>query len=156
MNACEMPTDRPAASAPTGSRVMRFRPASVPGEPNTWHGVAVTAYKEPADHHCGVRRSVLAGESGEQTAFHVRYFEIIPGGHTTLEQHTHEHVVVVLRGSGELQLGEAVHSLGIGDAVYVAPNEVHQLRNESSDEPFGFLCMVDAHRDRPNEVAPPA
>jgi hypothetical protein len=48
-----------------------------------------------------------------------------------------------------------VHSLGYGDTAYVAPNEVHQLCNTSPDELFGFLCMVDAQRDRPVEESAP-
>jgi ribulose-bisphosphate carboxylase large chain len=92
---------------------------------------------------------VLVGKAGEGTAFHVRYFEIAPGGFSSLEEHGHEHAVVVLRGRGQVQLGEMVHDLGFGDTVYVAPHEVHQFRNPSPDEPFGFLCMVDAQRDRP-------
>jgi quercetin dioxygenase-like cupin family protein len=156
MSVCEIPSGRPGAVAASGSRVMHFRPGACAGEPHTWQGVSVTEYKLPADHHCGVIRSVLAGETGEKTAFHVRYFEIAPGGHTTLEKHVHEHVVIVLRGRGEVQLGDEVHSLCFGDAIYVAPNEVHQLRNSFADEPFGFLCMVDAVRDRPTAFGVPA
>jgi quercetin dioxygenase-like cupin family protein len=136
------------------SRVMRFRPGSGPGEPYSWQGVPFSEYKAPAADHCGVRRAMLAGETGERTAFHVRYFEVAPGGHTTLEHHAHEHVVVVLRGRGEVRLGQTVHALSFGDAVYVAPDEWHQLRNASADEPFGFLCMVDARRDRPSGTVP--
>jgi quercetin dioxygenase-like cupin family protein len=156
MSVCELPSDRKLAAPPTGSRVMRFRPGAGPGEPHAWQGVPITDYKAPADHHCGVSRAVLAGETGEQTAFDVRYFEVAPGGHTTLEHHIHEHVVVVFRGRGEVRLGDAVHALGFGDAVYVAPDEVHQLRNTSADEPFGFFCMVDTRRDRPVVESPRA
>jgi ribulose-bisphosphate carboxylase large chain len=131
---------------------MRFQQGATPLEPNRWLGVSVGEYKAPDASHCGVSRAVLAGETGERTAFHVRYFEVAPGGHTTLEHHTHEHVVIVLRGQGEVRLGTTVHKLGYGDAVYVAPDEVHQLRNISVAEPFGFLCMVDARRDRPTEL----
>ena len=56
---------------------------------------------------------------------------------------------MVLRGRGEVALGGEVHALSFGDTVYVAPHEVHQFRNVSGDEPFGFLCIVDAERDRP-------
>jgi ribulose-bisphosphate carboxylase large chain len=135
---------------------MSLRRGTQPGDPYSWQGVATTAYKTPDASHCGVSRTVLAGETGERTAFHVRYFEIAPGGHTTLEHHSHEHVVVILRGRGEVFLGGQRHALGSGDAVYVAPDEVHQLRNTSADEPFGFLCMVDAQRDRPVVVGPGA
>ena len=50
-----------------------------------WLGAPVTEYKEAASHHCGVARSVLVGEHGERTAFQVRYFEVQPGGFTTLD-----------------------------------------------------------------------
>ena len=130
-----------------GSRVLRWQPGF------RWEGVPVEAYKAPADHWCGIRRTLLAGGRGEQTAFHVRYFEIEPGGFSSLEHHAHEHVVFVLRGRGEVRLGGEVHQLGFGDVVYVAPQEVHQFRN-GADEPFGFLCMVDARRDAPATPRP--
>lgn len=131
----------------SGSRIHRF----VPGTSSTWDGVPVRQYKEAAEHHCGVSRSVLVGEGGERTSFQVRYFEIAPGGYSTLERHEHEHVVIVLRGRGQVRLGQAWHDVGGHDAVYVAPHEVHQLRNVG-EEAFGFLCLVDAKRDRPVPV----
>lgn len=153
MSSCELPTAGQslagqAVVSEKGSRVHRHQPAGGPAEPHAWRGVAVQEYKLAADHHCGVLRSVLVGGNGEQTQFEVRYFEIAPGGFTTLEHHRHEHVVVVLRGGGEVRLGEEWHPVGFGDTVYVAPHEVHQLRNPGQ-EPFGFLCVVDAQRDRP-------
>jgi quercetin dioxygenase-like cupin family protein len=125
------------------SRVMRFQPGF------SWEGVPVREYKQQAEHHCGVVRTTLVGAGGERTAFQVRYFEIAPGGYSSFEHHEHEHAVVVLRGRGVVQLGEQLHEIGYGDAVYVAPHEPHQFRNPSADEPLGFLCVVDAERDRP-------
>jgi hypothetical protein len=34
----------------------------------------------------------------------------------------------------------------------VAPHEAHQFRNPSATAPFGFLCAVDAVRDRPTPL----
>src|SRR5262245_66216048 len=96
-----------------GSRVLRFRPDF------RWEGVPVEEYKQPADHWCGVTRLGLVGGGGEGTRFHLRYFEIAPGGFSSLERHRHEHAVVVLRGQGEVRLGDEVHALGVGDVVYV-------------------------------------
>lgn len=107
-----------------------------------WSGVTATAYKPWAT------RRVLA----ETTGFHVRYFEVEPGGATSLEQHRHEHCVVVLRGQGQAVLGQEVHELGFGDVVHVAPDDPHQFRNDGGPEPFGFLCVVDAERDRPRPL----
>jgi ribulose-bisphosphate carboxylase large chain len=126
-----------------GSRVLRFQPDF------NWQGVRVAEYKQVGDHWCGVKRTVLVGDRGEGTAFHLRYFEVAPGGFTSLEEHQHEHAVVVMRGQGQVRLGETVYPLGFGDTVYVASGEVHQFRNLSATEPFGFLCVVDARRDRP-------
>ena len=148
MNSCDMlMTDERRTDARVsdkGSRVHRLVPAASPDRPNAWVGVAVEDYKAPAAHHCGVVRSVLAGTKG----FQVRYFEISPGGFSSREYHRHEHVVVVMRGTGEVWLDGIWHEVGFGDTVYVAPLEVHQLRNTGA-EPFGFLCVVDAERDRP-------
>ena len=145
-SSCEMAARPPTGTAP-GSRVVRLGPDF------RWHGVPAAEYKQSAEHHRGVARLGLVGDQGEATAFHLRYFEIAPGGFSSLEHHAHEHAVVVLRGRGQVRLGDAVHDLAFGDAVYVAPHEVHQFRNTSDAEPFGFLCIVDAERDRPVVVA---
>jgi ribulose-bisphosphate carboxylase large chain len=145
-SSCEVGT-RPQGDTPAApqSRVLRWQPGF------HWDGVPVEAYKAAADHWCGITRTSLVGERGERTAFHLRYFEIAPGGFSSREHHAHEHVVFVLRGRGEVRLGGAAHPLGFGDVVYVAPHEVHQFRNPA-DEPFGFLCLVDARRDAPVPV----
>jgi len=36
--------------------------------------------------------------------------------------------------------------------VRVAPGDPHQFRNTGT-EPLGFLCVVDAERDRPTPLA---
>jgi quercetin dioxygenase-like cupin family protein len=141
-SSCEI-TARPAPVV-SGSRVLKLN-----RETFRWTSVAEAEYKDTAAHHCGVTRMALVGGQGEATAFQLRYFEIAPGGHSSLEHHEHEHAVVVIRGRGEIQLGDRVHPLSFGDTVYVAPHEVHQVRNVSKDEPFGFLCIVDTVRDRP-------
>jgi quercetin dioxygenase-like cupin family protein len=136
-----------------GSRILRFQPAVAGSiDPHRWEGVPVAEYKHAAAHWCGVSRMALVGGGGEATRFHVRYFEIAPGGFTSLEKHRHEHAVVVLRGRGHVQLGDQVHRVGYGDTVYVAPWDAHQFRNASADEPFGFLCIVDAERDLPQLI----
>ncbi|MCZ6507576.1 MAG: cupin domain-containing protein [Acidobacteria bacterium] len=115
-----------------------------------WQGVALEAYKATTQTWAGISRRELVGKRGESTGFHVRYFEIAPGGFSTLEQHEHEHVVIPLRGEGEAQFGCFVYKVRFGDVVYVAPNDPHQFRNaEDAREPFGFLCIVDAERDAP-------
>jgi ribulose-bisphosphate carboxylase large chain len=119
-----------------------------------WAHIEASGYKGGDDGSFqGVSRRVFVGERGESPLFHTRYFEVAEGGYTTLEQHLHEHVVVVMRGRGVALVGEKRVELGFGDVLYVAPDEVHQLSN-SGTEPFGFLCIVNAERDRPRPVDP--
>ncbi|HVS03854.1 MAG TPA: cupin domain-containing protein, partial [Thermoanaerobaculia bacterium] len=110
--------------------------------------VPARRYKAPDGSWRGVSRHRLAGGAGWPLAFETRYFELEPGGFTSLEEHDHAHCVVVLRGSGSVILGETERAVGAGDVVYVAPRHPHQFRNGGA-EPFGFLCVVDAERDRP-------
>lgn len=86
------------------------------------------------------RRPDLRGE--------LRYFEVAPSGHSTLERHAHVHAVMILRGSGDVLIGHDVHPVRAFDLVTVPPATWHQFR-ASPDAPLGFLCMVDAERDRP-------
>ena len=141
--------EAPAGPALTGnhSKVIRHR-----GD-FTWDGVEVEDYKATTETWKGITRRELVGKRGESGQFHVRYFELEPGGYSTLEKHEHEHAVIPIRGRGEVQFGCYIYRVEIGDVVYVAPNDPHQFRNpDDATEPFGFLCVVDAERDRPESV----
>jgi quercetin dioxygenase-like cupin family protein len=116
-----------------------------------WKHITPAVYKSDDSSWIGVARRVFTGETGESPQFHLRYFEIEQNGYSTLEKHEHEHVVIVMRGAGHALVGEKRLELAFGDVLYVAPNEVHQLSNSQS-EPFGFFCIVNAKRDRPQPV----
>ncbi len=78
----------------------------------------------------------------------LRYFEVAPGGHTTLERHEHVHAVMVIRGRGECLIGNEAHVIRQNDLVSVPPMTWHQF-HAAADEPLGFLCLVASDRDRP-------
>jgi quercetin dioxygenase-like cupin family protein len=113
-----------------------------------WEGVEVKQYKDERNTWLNVSRRVIVGKSGESTKFHVRYFEIAPGGYSTLEKHRHEHVVICVRGKGLAIAGDDVYEMNFMDVIYIGSNVPHQFINQS-DEPFGFICIVDAKRDKP-------
>jgi ribulose-bisphosphate carboxylase large chain len=114
-----------------------------------WSNRESTPYKDADDlAFKGVRRVELVGKFGEQTRCDLRYFEVEPGGFTSLEKHLHTHIVIGARGTGILTMGNQRVALAPMDVVYLQPLEVHQLHNETR-EPFGFLCIVDHERDRP-------
>ena len=117
------------------------------GESMRWEGVDVLRYKEEGaalfrsvTRQTLFRRDDLAGE--------LRYFEVAPAGHTTLERHEHAHAVMVLRGKGCCLVGDRVYAIAALDLVTIPPHTWHQFRARA-DGALGFLCMVDASRDRP-------
>ncbi|MEJ2695637.1 MAG: cupin domain-containing protein [Candidatus Sulfobium sp.] len=117
-----------------------------------WEGIRDDQYKVEGEGWADVVRRVLIGSHGESTKFHVRYFEISPGGFSSLERHGHEHVVICIKGEGVVRTGKLKRNMRFLDVLYIASDIVHQLRNPF-DEPFGFLCIVNAERDRPVKLS---
>jgi mannose-6-phosphate isomerase-like protein (cupin superfamily) len=112
-----------------------------------WHDVEMRPYKEDERAlYKAITRQILF--SDPEMAGELRYFEVAPGGFSTLERHEHMHGVLILRGSGHCLVGDEVKSLETRDLVTVPPLAWHQFR-ASKGEPLGFLCMVNAERDRP-------
>ena len=112
-----------------------------------WEGVDVLRYKQDgAAPFKDVTRQVLF--DAQDPPAQLRYFEVAPGGWTTLERHEHVHAVMVIRGSGRCLVGDRAYDLALNDLVSVPPMTWHQFQ-AAKDEPLGFLCVVTAERDRP-------
>jgi len=112
-----------------------------------WDGVEERPYKE--DDRAlfkSITRQVLF--SDPELHGELRYFEVAAGGFSTLERHQHMHAVLILRGRGHCLIGGEIKSLETRDLVTVPPLTWHQFR-ASKGEPLGFLCMVNALRDKP-------
>lgn len=117
-----------------------------------WDGVAVQPYKE--DDRAlfkSITRQVLFADP--QQGSELRYFEVAPGGFSSLERHEHTHNVLILRGCGHCLVGREVREVAAHDLIAVPPMTWHQFR-ATADEPLGFLCMVNAARDRPQLPTP--
>ena len=110
-----------------------------------WHDVPVRAYGPENSGAGSATRQILIGADENSPNFHVRYFAVQPGGHTSLDQHAHEHGVYVLHGRARLRLENDEYELNTGDVVYIPGNEVHQFF-ASGQEAFGFLCVVPARQ----------
>lgn len=123
-----------------------------------WEGVELEQYKlhkgeQPGEGWQHITRQVIAGRFGEPCSFRLRYFEVGPGGHSSLEKHEHIHIVMTLRGTGKVIVGDDVHETTPFDVIYVPPMVPHQFVNDG-DEPYGFLCIVDGDRDKPQPLTP--
>jgi quercetin dioxygenase-like cupin family protein len=117
----------------------------------TWGGIKEEPYKTKGDEWSNIVRRVLIGSHGESAKFHVRYFEIASGGCSSLERHRHEHVVICVRGEGIVRTGNRKNKMKFMDTIYISPDTVHQLSNPF-EAPFGFLCIVNAKRDKPEII----
>jgi quercetin dioxygenase-like cupin family protein len=117
-----------------------------------WDAVDLLRYKdEGSAPFKDITRQVLFAQPDHATE--LRYFEIEPGGYSTLERHEHTHAVLILRGSGSVQIGSEVHALGERDLVTVDPLTWHQFC-AAPDSALGFLCLVAKERDRPQVPGP--
>ena len=123
------------------------RPFAPEGDDFRWAAVELLRYKEEGT---APFRDVTRQTLFRRPDMHceLRYFEVAPGGHSTLERHLHAHAVMVLRGRGAVLVGTDVFPLKALDLVTVPPSTWHQFR-AAAEAPLGFLCMVDAERDKP-------
>ena len=148
-NAEETPSQKPESAERSGesqNALYRFHASY------TWEHIPVEEYKPGEGEWKSIIRQVIVGKKGESTAFELRYFEIEPGGYSSLEKHLHEHVIIGIRGKGEVLAGHERYQLAFLDTVYISPDQPHQLLNPYS-EPFGFFCIVNRDRDRPRVLS---
>ncbi len=112
-----------------------------------WDGIDLLPYKEEGSAPFkSISRQTLFSDA--HLRCELRYFEMAAGGYSTLERHEHMHAVMILRGRGHCLLGQEVCSVKQYDLVAIPPWTWHQFR-ATEGEPLGFLCMVNAERDKP-------
>jgi mannose-6-phosphate isomerase-like protein (cupin superfamily) len=112
-----------------------------------WDGVELLPYKE--DDRAlfkSITRQTLFSDPDLQGE--LRYFEMAADGFSTLERHEHMHAVLILRGRGHCLVGTEVRPIETRDLITVPAMTWHQFR-ATQGEPLGFLCMVNAARDKP-------
>lgn len=112
-----------------------------------WDQVECLQYKaEGSAPFKDITRQVLFSQ--EDQASELRYFEVAPGGHSTLERHQHTHAVLILRGRGTVRIGNDIIEINERDLVSVDPLTWHQF-HAAQDSALGFLCLVSKARDKP-------
>ena len=131
--------------------IRRLIEDSEQGDELRWEGIPLKKYDPNREKspNCfkDITRQVFFGEP-EGLPCELRYFEMGPGGHSTLERHHHVHGVFILQGRGRVLLGDKIHGVSPFDAIYIPPLTWHQFRADR-DSSLGFLCLVNGDRDRP-------
>lgn len=90
-----------------------------------------------------VKMRMLIGADDGAGNFHMRQFEVAPGGHTPHHAHDYEHEILVLSGAGVAKSVSGDRPIKTGDVVFVPPNEKHQFVNDGN-EPLSFICLIPA------------
>jgi quercetin dioxygenase-like cupin family protein len=111
-----------------------------------WQDVEVLKYKDGGPYKDVTRQTLF--EAHEKLPVQWRYFEVAPGGHSTLERHDHLHNVLILRGRGQCLVNDTIYDINEHDLIHVPSMTWHQFR-AAEDAPLGFLCLVADERDKP-------
>jgi len=83
----------------------------------------------------------LIGKDSPAPNFHMRLFEVEPGGHSPFHSHDFEHEIYVVDGTGRINTEDTPIPLEKDSFALVMPNEKHQFEN-TGDTPLKFLCMI--------------
>ncbi len=94
----------------------------------------------------GAKMRMLIGPKEAAPNFHMRHFEVAPGGHTPHHSHDYEHEILILKGRGTAKSEEGDKIVRPGDVLFVPANEKHQFVNDGPD-PFEFICLIPAPMD---------
>ena len=101
-----------------------------------WQDVAVYRYNAN-----DATKQVLIGHDDGAHNFEIRYFMIPPRGFSSLDEHAHDHGVMVMQGRARVQLGESFQEVNEGDVIYIPSWERQQFEN-LTDDTFAFLCII--------------
>ena len=93
----------------------------------------------------GAAGRVLIGQADGAKNFCMRVFELSAGGYTPRHTHEWEHEIFIHQGDGAVFKGGQWVPVASGTAVFVPPNEEHQLKN-TGEEPFLFVCLIPSGR----------
>lgn len=98
----------------------------------------------------GIRMAAIDSLAGPAGA--ASFGRVAPGGETTAHQHDEAEAFVMLKGEGELVVGNIVHHVRPGSVAVFEPFETHTLRN-TGDVPLEFLDLYGRDPARATEAA---
>lgn len=93
-----------------------------------------------------IKMRMLIGPEEGAPNFHMRHFEVQPGGNTPHHAHDYEHEIIVLKGAGTAHTVSGERPFAAGDVIYVPANEKHQFVNTGSTV-CELICLIPAPKD---------
>lgn len=89
----------------------------------------------------GVAGRVVIGKNDGAENFCMRLFEIAPEGYSPRHAHAWEHEMFIHAGYGEIFGNGQWNPVEPGNAVFVSPNEEHQVKNTGA-APLILVCLI--------------
>ncbi len=89
----------------------------------------------------GVAGRVVIGRKDGAGNFCMRVFEVEPGGYSPRHAHDWEHEMFFHAGEGEVFGNGKWNPVRPGSAVFMPPNEEHQVRNTGKGT-LTFVCLI--------------
>jgi mannose-6-phosphate isomerase-like protein (cupin superfamily) len=90
-------------------------------------------------------QNLVGGASPIQAGFSMGWVTLEPrGGQVPWHNQEQEEVYFVVRGTGEMCLGEERAALATGQAVYIPPGVFHQLTNTGEEPLVMIYCYAPA------------
>jgi mannose-6-phosphate isomerase-like protein (cupin superfamily) len=99
----------------------------------------------------GLKHQTLASGTDQLRHLEVWMQRLEPGGATPVHYHECDEVVVVLKGSGRLSVGDETYDFGPGTTLVCAPKVVHQLVNSGTEE----MLLIAGLSETPARVFAP-
>ena len=101
----------------------------------------------------GIFRIWVLDERIGDKNFFMRLFEITSLKETQADKHPYEHEIFVLNGKGWVESDHDKFEIEKGDAVYIAPNKLHRIRN-TGKAILQFICIVpNSYREYKKNLA---
>ena len=98
----------------------------------------------PMPYGQSAQKRIVFGQQDGAPTFVMRVFDVLKGSASSHHSHDFEHEVLVLKGEGMLKGDAGDMPFKEGTALFIAPNEPHQLVNTGEDT-LRFVCMVPLH-----------
>lgn len=89
-----------------------------------------------------VYKQIPISKADGSPIFSFRVFTLEPGGHTPLHSHPFEHLNYIIEGDGAVISGNDETKIKKGDFILMQPDETHQYKNTSPQNPFIMICAV--------------
>ena len=106
------------------------------------HNFDVTEVKVQTEGAKNVTMKILIGPEDGSDNIIMRYFKVLPNGHTPRHKHYHEHIVKIEKGKGIVIDCEGnEHKVSPGHSIFVKSNEEHQFKNPFTEQ-FEFICNI--------------